>query len=295
MRKPLKWIGLGLGGLIVVALIAAVAFGFAGRSRVNAKYEAPRTIPAAAVSEASVATGERIMRTRGCTECHGEHLAGKVFLDIPPGRIVAPNLTKGRGGVGERYRTVEDWDRAIRFALRPDGTILVPFMPSELFNRLSDRDAASLGAYLASLPAVDSELPPLELRPLGYMIMGLPGMNPKTVLAKLGADRPAPPVPGPTADYGRYIASTTCVVCHGENLLGGKHPDPAGLEGPELSHVGMWSLADFTTAMRTGVVPGGRRLTRWMPWQALGHLTDEELQAVHEYLKTLNAAGAARS
>ena len=36
-----------------------------------------------------------------CVECHGPNLAGKVYIDDPAlGRIVPPNLTRGRGGVG---------------------------------------------------------------------------------------------------------------------------------------------------------------------------------------------------
>lgn len=293
MRKPLKWIGITLGGLVAIALMAAVAIALVGRSRMNATYQAPRMIEPNAVSSASAETGRRIALTRGCVECHGETFAGKVFLDIPPGRILAPNLTSGRGGVGSRYASIEDWDRAVRFGIRPDGSVLVPFMPWEVYNRLTDEDGASLAAYLASLPPADSELPPLQLRPLGYIIMGLPDMNPNTVQARLAAaERPAV-TPGPTAAYGRYIASTTCVVCHGEDLRGGDHPDPSGPPGPGLGHAGMWSLADFTSMMRTGVVPGGRQLSNWMPWQFFRHFTDEEIAAVHEYLKTIPPGSAA--
>jgi cytochrome c553 len=289
MRKALKWIGIGLGGLIGVALLAAAVFALVGRSRLNGRYEVAHSLPADAVSNASVETGARIARTRGCIECHDQGFRGKVFVDIPPGRIVTPNLTKGQGGIGARYATLDDWDRAVRFGVRPDGSLIFPFMPYELFRRLSDADAASLAAYLASLPPVDNQAPPLEIRPLGYVIMGMPNMSPSTKLAELSKPHPTPP-PGPTAEYGRYIASTTCVVCHGENLLGGKHPNPEGPAAPELSHVGMWSLGDFTVALRTGVVPGGRKLTEWMPWQYFTAFTDEELRALHEYMKTLGPA-----
>jgi mono/diheme cytochrome c family protein len=79
------------------------------------------------------------------------------------------------------------------------------------------------------------------------------------------------------------------VVCHGENLLGGKHPAPEGPAAPDLSRAGEWSLEQFTVALRTGVVPDGRKFTQWMPWQFFSAFTDEEVQALHEYLKTLGA------
>lgn len=293
MRKALKWIGIGIGGLIGVALIAAAALALIGRSRLNGRFEVAHTLPAEAVSNASVEVGARIAQTRGCSECHDQGFRGKVFVDIPPGRIVTPNLTKGQGGIGSNYRTLDDWDHAIRFGVRPDGSPVFPFMPFELFRRLSDADAASLAAYLASLQPVDNQPPPLEVRPLGYLIMGTPGMSPSAKLEELAKPQPAAPAPGPTAEYGRYIASTTCVVCHGENLLGGKHPNPEGPAGPELSHAGEWSLEQFTAALRTGVVPGGRKLTEWMPWQFFSAFTDEEVQALHEYVKTLGPGAGA--
>jgi cytochrome c553 len=287
MRKALKWIGIGLGGLVGVALLAAAAFALIGRSRLNGRYDVPHTLPAEAVSNASVEVGARIAQTRGCFECHDQGFRGKVFVDIPPGLIATPNLTKGQGGIGSTYRTPDDWDHSVRFGVRPDGSPIFPFMPFELYRRLSDADAASLAAYLASLPPVDNQPPPLEVRPLGYLIVGTPGSSPSAKLEELSKAQPPAPPPGPTTEYGRYIASTTCVACHGENLLGGKHPAPDGPPGPELSHAGQWSLEQFTTALRTGVVPNGRQLTEWMPWRFFSAFTDDEIRALHEYLKTL--------
>ena len=290
MKRPFKWIGALFGGLIAVVLLAAVGFGLVGRSRMSARYVAAEVLAPEAVSAASLEAGQRIVNTRGCQECHAQGLGGQVFLDIPPGVIVAPNLTKGKGGVGSRYRSLDDWSRAFRFGVRPDSTVLVPFMPVDMYHRLSDADAASLAAYLTNLPPIDKELPALKLRPLGYVIMGLPTMNPSRKIAEMSKPRTTP-APGRTAEYGRYVASTTCVACHGPDLLGGPHANPDAPPGPELSHVGQWSVDDFVKSLRTGVAPGGRPIGTWMPWKEMGMLTDDELVAVHEYLKTLKPAG----
>ena len=291
MRKALKWIGLSLGAVIGVALVAGIVLGLIGRSRLDGRYQVAATLPSDAVAGASVEMGARIAVTRGCTECHAEGMKGRVFLDIPPGLIVAPNLTRGRGGVGARYASADDWDRAVRYGVRPDSTLLVPFMPYDFFNRLSAADAASVAAYLASLPPVDNELPATKLRPPGYIMIGMPNMSPSARLAELNKPRTTP-APGPTADYGRYLASTTCVGCHSENMLGGPHFDPAGKPAPGLSHVGAWSREDFVRAMRTGVAPGERQLTDWMPWKMYARFTDDELTALHEYVKTIRPPGA---
>lgn len=286
MRKVLKWIALSIGILIGVALAIGVVLVVIGRSRLSGRYQVTATLPPEAVAAGSVEMGGRIAVTRGCTECHAEGLAGRVWLDIPPGLIVAPNLTRGRGGVGARYASLDDWNRAVRYGVRPDSSLIAPFMPYDYFNRLSEVDAASVAAYLASLPSVDNQLPPTKIRSLGLLIMGTPGMSPKARLSGLHKPRTTP-APGVTADYGRYLASTTCVGCHSENLLGGPHFDPAGLPAPGLSHVGAWSTEEFIRALRTGVAPGGRQLTDWMPWKLYAKFTDEELRALHEYVKTI--------
>ena len=292
MRNALKWIGITLGGLVVLALVAGTALALIGRARLNDRYEAAATLPPAAVAAASAETGARIVATRLCKDCHDEGMKGKVFLDIPPGLIVASNLTKGRGGVGARYASADDWNRALRYGVRPDGSFLLPFMPVDYFTRLSDADAASVAAYLASLPEVANELPATKVRPPGLIMLGLPDQNPTRKLVAF--QRPlTTPAPGPTADYGRYIASTTCVGCHAENMLGGPHFDPAGKPAPGLSHVSGWSRDDFVKAVRTGIAPGNRQLTDWMPWKAYAAFTDEEMTALYEYVKTIKPPSSA--
>ena len=291
MRRALKWAGVVVGALVVLFVSSQLVLRMIGQSRLNARYTVDATLPPDVVANASVTMGEKIAITRGCTDCHTAGAAGKVFLDIPPGVIVAPNLTKGRGGVGARYATADDWNRAIRFGIRPDSTTITTFMPWWFFNRLSDADVAAVAAYMASAPPVDNALPPTRLRQIGYVMMGLPSGNPTARRASLLRSR-SDPSPGPTAAYGRYIASTACVGCHGDDMLGGWHHDPNGPAAPGLSHVGAWATSEFIKALRTGEVPGGRRLSDWMPWKKFALFTDEELTALHEYLKTVRPTKA---
>ena len=290
MRKWLKRIGVGLGVLLGLLVVAAGVMYAVGRSKLARTYDAPPTALArVAVDPAAVERGRHVMQMHGCQECHGQALSGKVFLDIPPGMIVAPNLTRGRGGVGSRY-TDADWDRAVRHGLRPDGRTLLPFMPYRLYNRLGDGDAAALIAYLKSLPPVDNEVPATRVRLPGYAMLTMMGDDELRGGIDGAPPRKAPPPPGPTAAYGAYLASTVCVECHGERLEGGQHPAPEAPPGPELSHAGAWPLADFARTVRTGVAPGGRRLSEWMPSRYFREMSDVELGAIHAYLKTLHAA-----
>ena len=57
--------------------------------------------------------------------------------------------------------------------------------------------------------------------------------------------------------------------------------------GPGLNLVKGWSLQEFIATMRTGVDPGGHKLSEQMPWRPLGKMDDEELSAVYEYLTRL--------
>ena len=57
-------------------------------------------------------------------------------------------------------------------------------------------------------------------------------------------------------------------------------PDPTGL--------GSWTVEQFIQTMRTGKHLGvGRPILPPMPWHYVGELTDEDLQAVFVYLRTL--------
>jgi mono/diheme cytochrome c family protein len=290
VRKWLRRIGMGLGGLVALLALAAGVMYAMGKSRLGRTYQAPAaTLASVAADPAAVERGRHVMQVHGCQECHGQDLSGKVFLDIPPGLIVAPNLTRGRGGVGASY-TDADWDRAIRHGLRRDGRSLLPFMPFRLYNRLGDEDAAALIAYLRTLPPVDHEVPATEVRLPGYAMVTMMGEEGLRGGIDGAPPRKAPPPPGPTAAYGAYLTSTVCVECHGELLEGGQHPAPEAPPGPGLSHAGGWPFADFARTVRTGVAPGGRRLSEWMPSRFFREMSDTELRAIHAYLRTLPAA-----
>lgn len=283
-----KWIGVGLVGLAGLAVAVAGVLYLVGRSRLGRTYEAPLALRAAPSDPAAVARGEHVVRIHGCQGCHGEKLEGRIFLDIPPGLLVASNLTRGRGGVGGRY-TDQDWDRAVRFGIKPGGRWILPFMPYRFYSRLSDADAAAVVAYLKQLPPVDNELPPTRVRLPGYFMVAL--SDPDELRGELSGPRhPAPPS-APTAAYGAYLASTACAECHGDQLQGGKHPAPEAPPAPGLAHTGTWEPAAFARTVRTGVAPNGRRLNRWMPSEPqFRHLTDTEVAALHAYVRTLSGA-----
>jgi nicotinate dehydrogenase subunit B len=109
----------------------------------------------------------------------------------------------------------------------------------------------------------------------------------------------SPPPAAATADYGAYLVETSgCKVCHRENLAGGLHPLslPGEPVPPDLTPRGRlahWSEDAFLRALRTGVTPEGHRLDEaWMPWPALGRMSDLELRAIFRHLRSLPAERA---
>ena len=297
IRKILKWIGIVLGsliGLLMLAFVVLYVIGTVKWNRLHGTYEVPVETISIPTDQASIARGEHIATIRMCRSCHTEALSGQ--SDSVPGLITLsiPNLTAGAGGVGDT-NTTEDWVRAIRHGVGHDGRGLV-LMPSGVFYYLSDEDLGALIAYLKSLPAVDNELPKSDLGPLGRVMLTLGQLPPEIVPNVISIDheapRPAAPEPGVTVEYGKYLA-TTCALCHGSNL-NGQMISEGGPEylAPNLTPGGemhAWSEEDFLRTLRTGVTPGGHQLKDVMPWKYFGQMTDDELKAVWMYLQSLPA------
>jgi mono/diheme cytochrome c family protein len=293
LGKILKWIGIIVGGLVGLLVVAFVILLFIGRSKANKTHDVPVetiTIPADA---AAIERGEHVALIHYCQNCHADNLSGELYFTIPGLlSIPTPNLTAGAGGVG-RFYTDEDWLRAIQHGVGHDGRALW-IMPSENFSHLSDEDMSALIAYLKSVPPVDNELPAREIEPMGQVMVAL-GMVPPVAVDKIDhtASRPAAPQPAVTAEYGEYLARTMCTACHGDMLNGvpfgppgDQTPTPNLTPGGELA---AWSEEQFIVTLRTGVTPTGRELGESMPWQYFGRMTDDELKALWLYLQSLPA------
>jgi mono/diheme cytochrome c family protein len=297
IRKILKWIGIVVGsliGLLVLAFVVLYAIGTVKWNKLHGKYEVPVETINIPTDQASIARGEHIATIRMCRHCHIDNLGGQTAGAPAIVTLVVPNLTSGAGGVGAS-NTDEDWVRAIRHGVGQDGRGLV-LMPSKVFYYLSDDDLGDLVAYLKSLPPVDNEQPATDLGPIGRVMLALgqlpPEIMPNVTQIDHEAPRPAAPEPGLTVEYGEYLAHT-CALCHGPNLNG-----QTVREGPNV-YVALnltrggemigWSEEQFIATMRTGMKPDGHVLNEFMPWKYFGQMTDEELKAVWMYLQSLPA------
>lgn len=291
MKKVLKWLGIGIAGLLGLVLVLVVALFLVGRGKANkAPAVAVKALTVPAGDSAAIARGRHIATAiSACVECHDQDLGGRAF-STPPVLVsmAAPNLTRGQGGIGASY-TPEDWERAIRHGIGKDGRRLI-IMPSEAYTYLSDADAAALIAYLQSLAPVDRSFPARKVGIVGGTLIGTGMMAlPTDMVAhdSVGA-RPVVP-PAVNAAYGGYLVSAAgCKVCHGPSLRGervGGGPPP----GPSLvAFVANNSAEAFRNTLRTGTTPSGRALDpQMMPWQAYRNMTDAEIEAVRLYVESM--------
>jgi mono/diheme cytochrome c family protein len=293
-RKIVKWLGMGLGVIVALLLVAGAALSIRGSQMVAATY----TIEAAGLAipddEASRAEGERLVDIRACKNCHGGDLAGGLLVEHPLfGTFYAANLTGGHNSATANY-TPADWARAIRHGVGPNSKGLWA-MPSFEYSRISDEDLALMIAYLESLPEVDQSEPYPEQSPkLMARILLATGQVP-LISATLIDHTVRPPASIPavvSVEYGEYLA-TTCTGCHKPDFSGGASigSDPANPPPDNLTPAGdlaNWTQGNFINTMRTGVTPEGKTLDpEFMPWPITARMTDDELAAIWTYLSTL--------
>lgn len=296
MRRVLKWLGIILFGLVAIVGLVALAGYVASERRLNRAYEVAGRALTLPSDAASVAEGQRLTIIRGCVDCHGADYGGQIMIDSPLiGRAYGPNLTAGQGSATADF-TVEDWDRAVRHGLGPDGRPLF-VMPSYHYAGLSDEDLGRMIAFLRAAPPVDRAASPSSAGPLTRLM--LVANQPPPLLSAEVIDHNNPPPASIATEaspaFGAYLASS-CNGCHGENLAGGPVPfsEPDSPKAANLTPAGelsSWTLDGFKNTLRTGVTPGGRELDPLdMPWPLTAQMTDIEIEALWLYLQSLPPA-----
>ena len=293
MKKILKWIGIVLGSLLGLLLVAGGILYLIGNSRLNKTYDFPPSNIVLPTDEASIEFGRHRAESL-CEGCHGKDLSGieNWFSAGPLGTIDSANLTAGDGGVGKEYTSDEDYVRAIRHGIDPNGKPL--FMVAVIStSNLSDEDLGAIIAYIKTVPPVDHKTNGQNFTVLAkilYVLGVLPQMPVETVSHETQVT--APEV-GVSAEYGEYMVDTNdCRLCHGKELNGGPFPDPTRKKiSPNLtpgSELAFWTEEQFIDTIRSGVTPSGHQLDpEFMPWKDYRNFYDDELKAIWLYLQSL--------
>lgn len=261
---------------VLVALLAAPVLAVYGVSqwKLVRHHHVPLS-PLQVTGPPDLAEGERMARIVGCWNgCHGaQGEGGEVQID---GLLVqtAPTLSE----VLPLY-TDEELARLVRQGVGRDGRSAVG-MISYTFWALGDDDLANIIAHLRH---AQQPFPPVpRQRDISWrgrlaLFTGAWGV----AADRVDRSRPRWGDLPRTTDFerGRYIASITCVECHGLDYQGN-----ALEHAPSLAVVAAYSPGQFHNFMRTGKPIGGRDIPE-MSWVAEAPFTDGEIQGMYEFLR----------
>ncbi|GIV80638.1 MAG: hypothetical protein KatS3mg050_5032 [Litorilinea sp.] len=298
VRAQRKWVKIagGIGAGLLTLILAAVTF-FSGKAILAVLYPGAPPAPNLTVAGTpeQIARGDYLVNLN-CIGCHSAVGAdGKPTEEHPlnggwniaasegfgfAGDMIAENLTPG--GKLANYSDGELF-RVLRHRVNKEGRLLA-FMSLLPVGQLSDDDVESIIAYLRTLPPV--EQPAVTGDKLSFVgaiffgagLFGTPEKGAETVVA---------PPEGPTAEYGKYVATyAECRGCHGPDAMG-MPESPAGpaTPNPRLL-VGTLTLEEFSQMMHTGIKPDGNPFPETMPWQIANKLTDGDMAALYAYLTT---------
>lgn len=307
IRKILKWTGIVILSLLLLLVIIVA-------TRQNRQFDAPYPDIKATTDSAVIAHGKEIaFGAAHCADCHYAGNADSVFklgqepdlsggrvFTLPVGNFYVRNITSdSTTGIG-RYSDGEI-ARVLRYGVRPNGTAVIDFMP---FHNMSDGDLTAVISFLRSTKPVHNPVPDHTVNMLGSVIKAflLKPVGPsEQVLKFMPKDT--------TAVYGKYLANSVanCVGCHtnrdmvtgaftSEPYAGGmtfKEPGLPTLVSPCINpnvpgRTYGWSQQDFINRFRMGkLIPYSH-----MPWNSFKRMSDNDLKAIFNFLKTLPSSTA---
>ena len=294
--------------LIVLALviIAAVAIGL---SWPRAQMVAASSPAAYAGTPENIARGAYLATAGDCIACHttrgGADYAGGRALDTPFGRLIAPNITSDRdSGIGAW--TADQFWNALHNGVGRDGRLLYPAFPYTNYTKITRDDADALFAFMQSIPPQQTRRQPHELRFPYNQQIALAAW--RVLYFKPGVYSAAN---GQNADWNRgaYLVEGLghCAACHaGRNSLGaaddklsGGLIQTLGWYAPSLTSdaeagLGSWEVPHIAQLLKSGISP---RATVFGPMaevvqRSLQHLSDQDVNAMAVYLKSLPATPA---
>ena len=299
--RPRTRIGLLSGGIVALALV--------GIGWLYFHHGYLPQVPGAVVVNATTQTinqGEYLARAGDCVACHstpgGRQFAGGRAMATPFGNLYVPNITADdETGIG-RW-TSDDFYRMMHTGISRDGTLLYPAMPFASYTKITREDSDAIFAYLLSVPPVQQQNRPHELRfPYNNrdLLLGW-----RALYFKQGEYVPDPKQPAQW-NRGAYLVQGLghCAMCHTAiNVLGGSSESKAFEGGmipnqnwyaPSLTSnreagLGNWSLKDITDLLQVGI---SHRGTVYGPmaevvYNSLQYLSDKDVEAMAVYLKAL--------
>lgn len=264
---------------------------------------------AAGPSEETIARGKALVLAGDCASCHtadpAKPFAGGKRIATPFGGIYAPNLTPDREtGLGN-WRD-EDFVRALRQGIAPDGSRYYPAFPYPYFTKLIRDDMLAIRAYLGTLDPVRNKVAPPELRfPFNFRV----GMRLWNWLYLQPGFLMPDQARGTEWNRGRYLVEglAHCGACHTpKNFLGADKRDQAfggsrvdgmfapRLDGATRSGLKSWSADDIAEYLQSGrnVKSHAGPPMSEVVLNSTSKMSDGDIKAIAVYLKSLPAGAA---
>ncbi len=243
-----------------------------------------------------------------CANCHtpkhpdtgayldGMDYAGSFMIKDEALTAFAPNITMDvETGIGGW--TDEEIMVAMRDGFRPDGSLIRPPMPIPFYKAMSDYDVRAIVAYLRTIKPVKNIVPESE-----YNIPLPSNYGPKVGTV------PETPRDDPVA-YGKYLTHTLghCTGCHTprengkldfsrtnvggrifNNIYGlGFIAVSMNITPHPVAGIGEWTDEEIKRAITKGISRDGRELAKVMAFPHYENISEEDLEAIIAYLRSL--------
>lgn len=288
--------------LVVLGLLGALGFWvLTGPDLQRAGLE---PVPA---GEPDLANGRTMFFAGDCISCHlspdqtdRTRLGGGRPLPSPFGTFYPPNISPHADGIGGW--TAEQYLRAMRGGVSPDGRHYYPAFPYTSYQRMRPADVRDLFVYLKTLPAVPGRTRDHDL-PFPFNVRRGLGLWKLAVLD--GKVFESDPARGPSWNRGAYLVegAAHCAECHSarnalgiivaeRRFAGGPNPEGKGWVPnitPDKTGLADWSKGDISEVLSSGLTPSGDSVGSNMAEvvRNTSQLADADRDAIAEYVKSL--------
>jgi len=311
MKKIFKIFGIAAGVLVVI-IIAGILYFNSTFPKVDPPANAKVEMTADRISRGSYLANHVTV----CMDCHSKRDwtkftgpiitgtlggGGDVFDEKIgfPGKVMVKNITPASIGNWSDGELI----RAITCGVTKDNIALFPMMPYPNYNNLTQEDIYSIVAYIRNLKPIENKLPDTELNfPLNFIVKTMPIKSRNPMIF----DRNNP------VEYGKYLVTlASCIDCHTQSEKGKPLPglEFAGGEGFQLpaglvksanitpdneTGIGSWAketfvkrFKDFSNDSSIVIPVSENEFNTPMPWTMYAGMTDEDLSAIYDYLRTV--------
>ncbi|MGA0555512.1 cytochrome C [Larkinella sp. VNQ87] len=250
-----------------------------------------------------------------CMDCHSKRDYNRLAGPLVPGTLGGggEEFGKNYGLPGTYYAknitpfALKSWSDtevllAMTAGVSKDGKPLFPLMPYANYGQMDETDAVAIVAYLRTLEPIANPVPPS--RPIAPMKLAMKLMPHKARFQDM-------PTRKNSVEYGRYLVTLAgCQDCHTKRGMGGLTKKAAFAGGTEIrlangmlrtanitpdpeTGIGTWTKADFIRRFKTydpATFPApeaGSGFNTVMPWTLYAGMTEQDLGAIYDYLKTV--------